>query len=60
MRTPLLLDGRNLFDPEEARAAGFVYIGVGRARELAELGPRILSEEPSQSQEALTSARHGT
>jgi len=60
MRTPLLLDGRNLFDPEEARAAGFVYMGVGRAREVAELEPRILSEEPSQSQEALTSARHGT
>jgi UDPglucose 6-dehydrogenase len=30
MRTPLLLDGRNLFRPEAARAAGFTYIGVGR------------------------------
>jgi UDPglucose 6-dehydrogenase len=30
MRTPLLLDGRNLFDPAVARAAGFTYIGVGR------------------------------
>jgi UDPglucose 6-dehydrogenase len=31
MRTPLLLDGRNFFDPERARAAGFTYVGVGRA-----------------------------
>lgn len=30
MRTPLLLDGRNLFEPEEAVAAGFAYVGVGR------------------------------
>jgi UDPglucose 6-dehydrogenase len=30
MRVPLLLDGRNLFDPEAARAAGFTYAGVGR------------------------------
>jgi len=30
MRVPLLLDGRNLFDPEAARAAGFTYVGVGR------------------------------
>jgi UDPglucose 6-dehydrogenase len=33
MRTPLLLDGRNLLDPEAARRAGFVYIGVGRQTE---------------------------
>jgi UDPglucose 6-dehydrogenase len=31
MRTPLLVDGRNLLDPVEARAAGFVYEGIGRA-----------------------------
>ena len=30
MRVPLLLDGRNLFDPEVAEAAGFTYAGVGR------------------------------
>jgi len=30
MHTPVLLDGRNLFDPTEARQAGFLYIGVGR------------------------------
>ena len=31
MRRPLILDGRNLLDPEETRAAGFVYEGIGRA-----------------------------
>ncbi|NNN05033.1 MAG: UDP-glucose/GDP-mannose dehydrogenase family protein [Elusimicrobia bacterium] len=30
MRTPVLLDGRNVFDPAVARAAGFEYAGVGR------------------------------
>jgi UDPglucose 6-dehydrogenase len=31
MRRPLLVDGRNLLDPEEARATGFTYEGIGRA-----------------------------
>jgi UDPglucose 6-dehydrogenase len=30
MKSGLLLDGRNLFDPERARRAGFTYVGVGR------------------------------
>lgn len=30
MRTPVLLDGRNIFDPKEARDAGFLYLGMGR------------------------------
>jgi UDPglucose 6-dehydrogenase len=30
MRAPLLLDGRNFFDPAAAREAGFIYEGVGR------------------------------
>jgi len=30
MRTPLIIDGRNLLDPEVARAAGFEYEGIGR------------------------------
>lgn len=30
MRVRLLLDGRNLIDPEAAHAAGFTYSGVGR------------------------------
>jgi UDPglucose 6-dehydrogenase len=31
MRRPIIVDGRNLLDPAEARAAGFAYEGVGRA-----------------------------
>ncbi len=30
MRTPILLDGRNIFDPQKARDLGFEYCGVGR------------------------------
>jgi UDPglucose 6-dehydrogenase len=32
MRTPLIVDGRNLLDPEAVRAAGFDYEGIGRAQ----------------------------
>jgi UDPglucose 6-dehydrogenase len=30
MRTPLIVDGRNLLDPEAVRTAGFAYEGIGR------------------------------
>jgi UDPglucose 6-dehydrogenase len=30
MRKPLLVDGRNLLDPDALEAAGFVYEGIGR------------------------------
>jgi UDPglucose 6-dehydrogenase len=32
MARPVLVDGRNLFSPEAARAAGFDYTGIGRPR----------------------------
>jgi UDPglucose 6-dehydrogenase len=31
MATAVMIDGRNLFDPAKARAAGFDYTGIGRA-----------------------------
>jgi UDPglucose 6-dehydrogenase len=31
MRYPILIDGRNLFDPAELAAAGFYYCSIGRA-----------------------------
>jgi UDPglucose 6-dehydrogenase len=31
MRRPLIVDGRNLLDPETVRAAGIAYEGIGRA-----------------------------
>ncbi|MEM3658285.1 MAG: UDP-glucose/GDP-mannose dehydrogenase family protein, partial [Candidatus Hadarchaeum sp.] len=30
MRTPVFLDGRNVFDPQTARASGLIYLGIGR------------------------------
>ena len=30
MRRPILVDGRNVYDPREMRALGFTYAGVGR------------------------------
>ena len=30
MRTPLIVDGRNLLDPAAVRAAGFAYEAIGR------------------------------
>jgi UDPglucose 6-dehydrogenase len=30
MRNPLIVDGRNLLDPDAAREAGFAYEGIGR------------------------------
>jgi UDPglucose 6-dehydrogenase len=32
MHTPLIFDGRNLFDPNTMRELGFTYHGIGRAR----------------------------
>jgi UDPglucose 6-dehydrogenase len=44
MRTPLIVDGRNLLDPAEARAAGFVYESIGRAAHDLDALPE--TEEP--------------
>ena len=30
MNSPILIDGRNLYDPEEITRAGFIYEGIGR------------------------------
>lgn len=31
MRLPVIIDGRNLYRPEEMKAAGFIYYSIGRA-----------------------------
>jgi UDPglucose 6-dehydrogenase len=46
MRTPLLVDGRNLLDPAAARAAGFTYEAIGRHSALVPQLPR--AEEPAR------------
>jgi UDPglucose 6-dehydrogenase len=44
MRNPLIVDGRNLLDPEAARAAGFSYEAIGRAS--SDLSALPETEEP--------------
>ena len=42
MRTPVLIDGRNLYEPALVIEAGFEYIGVGRAGTLHSWRPQAL------------------
>ena len=30
MKRPIIIDGRNMYNPDELKAIGFVYRGVGR------------------------------
>lgn len=39
MRTPIIVDGRNLFDPSAVRKAGFRYSGFGRGADTQKEGP---------------------
>jgi len=48
MRRPLIIDGRNLLDPDEARAAGFAYEGIGRQVSPFESLPQ--TAEPSETE----------
>jgi len=32
LKTPVIFDGRNLFNPEEVRGHGFTYFGIGRGQ----------------------------
>jgi UDPglucose 6-dehydrogenase len=45
MHRPLILDGRNLLDPEQARSAGFDYEGIGRASSALALLPETEERE---------------
>jgi UDPglucose 6-dehydrogenase len=44
MRNPLIMDGRNLLDPDATRAAGFAYEAIGRAS--SDLSALPETEEP--------------
>jgi UDPglucose 6-dehydrogenase len=51
MRNPLIVDGRNLLDPEVATKAGFVYEGIGRPT--SPFGGLPETEEPQLPSEEL-------
>jgi UDPglucose 6-dehydrogenase len=46
MARPLIIDGRNLLDPEQARAAGFAYEGIGRPVSPLDVLPETAEREP--------------
>jgi UDPglucose 6-dehydrogenase len=45
MARPLIIDGRNLLDPAETRAAGFAYEGIGRQSSPFEALPQTAEPE---------------
>jgi UDPglucose 6-dehydrogenase len=45
MAQPLIIDGRNLLDPDKARAAGFAYEGIGRPSSPFEALPETAEPE---------------
>jgi UDPglucose 6-dehydrogenase len=49
MANPLIVDGRNLLDPEEVRQAGFVYEGVGRPSSPTDVLPSPPEPAPAKS-----------
>jgi UDPglucose 6-dehydrogenase len=46
MARPLIIDGRNLLDPAQARAAGFAYEGIGRPLSPLDVLPETAEREP--------------
>jgi UDPglucose 6-dehydrogenase len=46
MSRPVLIDGRNLLDPKQARDAGFVYEGVGRPSHASAADPERRERDP--------------
>ena len=62
MRRPLIIDGRNLLEPEATRAAGFGYEGIGRASSplaaLPETGEPPSFDLPSEATGQTSSAEN--
>jgi UDPglucose 6-dehydrogenase len=46
MANPLVIDGRNLLDPDATRAAGFAYEGIGRRVAATDVLPEAPEREP--------------
>ena len=55
LRVPVIIDGRNCLDPAATRAAGFVYLGVGRGsgQPLAATLPRAEPREADEPDTAI-------
>ena len=54
MANPLIVDGRNLLDPEETRRAGFAYEGIGRPTPPGDVlaqAPQQQDTQPRRTQE---------
>ena len=49
MARPLIVDGRNLLDPEQARAAGFAYEGIGRPLSPSDVLPETVERDRETS-----------
>lgn len=43
LRTPVIVDGRNLFDPADAKEAGFLYYAIGRGESLHQASSEAIS-----------------
>ena len=50
MARPILVDGRNMYDPERLRNLGFIYISVGRG----EVASRLRETVPLEGRRVLT------
>jgi UDPglucose 6-dehydrogenase len=48
MANPLIVDGRNLLDPDETRRAGFAYEGIGRPTSPTDVLPQTPEHEPAR------------
>jgi UDPglucose 6-dehydrogenase len=48
MASPLIVDGRNLLDPEETRNAGFTYDGIGRPQSPSDVLPQTPEPAPAR------------
>src|SRR3954454_5036827 len=49
MANPLIVDGRNLLDPEETRRKGFAYEGIGRPTSPTDVLPETTDRAPTQA-----------
>jgi UDPglucose 6-dehydrogenase len=52
LRYPIVIDGRNLYDPEEMTRRGFTYLSVGRPGLSQPVDPNTVFHMPGQSERA--------